>query len=406
MSFERLIASRFLSRDKNSFSRPLVRIATYTIALGVLVMIMAISILRGFQKQITDKVVGFGSHITIHSYGSTNNHDSFPIIVDSATLASISSIPGVQSIQPYAYKGGMLKTDEQIHGIIFKGADAAFDTSFFAPNIVRGRLPRFGDTNATSEIIISQRMAAKLNLDTGDKARTYFWMGNNYRARAFRIVGIYNTDLSEFDDHYIIGNIAQLQRLNNWTSNQAAGYEIVINDFRHLDRILDHVKLATPPDIAVTSILEQQPSMFAWLDLLNSNIILILIIMSVVCAASIVSALLIMIFEKTSMIGILKTLGANNSSIRHIFFLKAIHIVGLGILAGNALALILSLVQQRFHIVTLDSESYSMSFVPVDINPWYYIAISIGAAAVCLAALMLPSTYISHIHPAKTIRVE
>lgn len=406
MKYERLIARRFLTRDKNSFSRPLVRIATYTIALGVVVMIMAVSILRGFQKQITDKVVGFGSHITIHSYGWVNDYDEIPLSIDNATLSRLASLPGVKRVQPYAYKGGMLKTDDQIQGIIFKGVDTAFDTSFFAPNIVKGRLPHLDDSTVSNEIIISQRMAARLMLDTGDKARSYFWMGTNYRARAFNIVGIYNTDLAEFDDHYVVGDLAQIQKLNDWNDGQVAGYEILINDFDKLDDILSEVKLATPPDVAVFSIREQQPSMFAWLDLLNSNIVLILVIMAVVCAASIVSALLIMIFEKISMIGILKTLGATNKSIRNIFLIKATRIVGMGVVIGGVIALVLSLLQVNLHIIRLDTESYSMSFVPVDINLWYYLAICLGAVIVCLAALLLPSTYISHIDPAKTVRVE
>ena len=406
MTFEHLIASRFLTGDKNSFSRPLVRIATYTIALGVLVMIMAMSILRGFQKQISDKVVGFGSHITLHSYGWVNDFDEIPLALDTQVLQTISTLPGVRNINPYAYKGGMLKTDLQIQGIVFKGVDANFDTSFFARNIVRGRLPHFDNPEASSEIIISKRLSSRLGLDTGDKARTYFWTGDNYRARAFRIVGIYNTDLSEFDDHYIVGNISQIRRLNGWDSSQVAGYEILVDDFNRLDKTLDDVKYATPPDVDVRSVREQQPSMFAWLQLLNSNIVLILTIMALVCASSIVSALLIMIFEKTSMIGILKTLGATNRSIRRIFLIKATRIVGIGIIAGNLLALILSLLQTQFHILHLDTESYSMPFVPVDINLWYYLAISCGAMAICLVALLLPSTYISHIHPAKTVRIE
>lgn len=406
MKFERLIARRFLQRDKSNFSRPLVNIATYTIALGVVVMIMSVCILRGFQRQITEKVVGFGSHITIRNYGWVNDYDEFTVNLNTDEIQQIESLPSVVHIQPFASKGGMLKTDQQIQGIIFKGIDQTFDTAFFAGNMVRGRFFKFNDSTASDEIIISQRMALKMQLDTGDKARTYFWTGNNYRARAFRIVGIYNTDLSEFDDHYIIGHLRQIQNINGWPTDAAAGYEITTNNFDHLSQALAEVKSATRPDIAVTSIVEEQPSMFAWLQLLNSNIALILIIMAVVCAASVVSALLIMIFEKTSMIGLLKTLGSTNRSIRRIFIYKAITIVGKGILVGNAIAAMLCYLQSTFHIIHLDSESYSMSFVPIDANPFFFIAISVGTFIVSLAALLLPSTYIAHIQPAKTTRQE
>ena len=406
MFYERLIAKRFLRRDKNNFSRPLINIATCTISLGVVVMIMSVSILRGFQKEITYKVVGFGSHISIRSYGTVNDYDEVSIALDSSEINKLAAIPGVSNISAYAYKGGMLKTEEQIQGVIFKGIDNRFDSSFFAKNMVRGRLMVLNDTATVNEIIISQRMASKMGLDTGMKARTYFWSGDNYRARAFSIVGIYNTDLSEFDDHYIIGDIKQIQRLNEWGNDLVGGYEIIVDNFDQVDAILRNVKGATPPELAVTSIKEEQPSMFAWLELLNSNIVLILVIMAIVCAASVISALLIMIFEKTSMIGLLKTMGSTNSSIRKIFMLKAAGIIGKGIVIGNAVAFLLSIIQTTFHIIKLDSESYSMPFVPVDINLWYYIAISAGTLLVCTLALLLPSTYIAHIDPAKTVRVE
>lgn len=412
MNFEQLIARRFLKRDRQNLSRPLVNIAIYTIALGVVVMIMAVSILRGFQKEITNKVVGFGSHISIRSYGWVNDYDEIPVLVSESEIKSLYQLPNVASVQPYCYKGGMLKTDDQIQGIIFKGLGNGFDSTFFNANIKKGRLFKSatpsadGESQPSNEIIISERMAAKMLLDTGMKARTYFWTGSNYRARAFQVVGIYNTDLAEFDDHYIIGDIGQVQRLNGWVDGEVAGYEVLVNDFDKLDQTLDAVKGSTSPELSVTSIREEQPSMFAWLDLLNSNIVLILVIMGIVCAVSVVSALLIMIFEKTSMIGLLKTLGATTRSIRRIFIFKATTIVGEGLLIGNVVALILCFLQSTFHIVRLDSESYSMPFVPVDINIWYFLAISIGTLLLCMAALLLPSTYISHIDPAKSIRVE
>ncbi len=406
MYFERLISNRFLQRDKHNFSRPLVNIATYTIALGVVVMIVSMCILRGFQREITNKIVGFGSHITIRSYGWVSDYDEMPVVMADSELAAVATLPEVRHVQPYAYKGGMLKTTDQIQGIIFKGVDMNFDTVFFAQHLVCGHLPIMTDSVASNDILVSQRLALKLGLDTGMKARTYFWSGNDYRARAFRIVGIYNTDLSEFDDHYLVGDLRQVQRLNGWSDNMVGGYELMADDFDRLDLALNEVKRATRPDLSVTSIREEQPSLFAWLDLLNSNIVLILIIMAVVCAASVVSALLIMIFEKTSMVGLLKTMGCTNRSVRRIFTLKAVNIVGKGLVAGNVVALAICLLQSRFQLIRLDSESYSMSFVPIDLNVWYFAAISAGTLLVCMLALLLPSTYIAHIHPARTVRVE
>lgn len=406
MSFERLIASRFLQRDKSNFSRPLVNIATYTIALGVVVMILAVCILRGFQGEISSKVVGFGSHINVRSYGWVNDYDEIPVEMSHGEVEALRQLPGVAHVQAYAYKGGMLKTDDQIQGIIFKGVDADFDSTFFEANLVRGRLFHLEDSSTCNEVIISSRLSARLGLDTGSRARTYFWMGTTYRARAFSVVGIYKTDLSEFDDHYILGDLRQVQRLNQWDSGEVAGYELLVTDFDRLEQTLGAVKANTRPDLMVTSIKEEQPAMFAWLDLLNSNIVLILSIMAVVCAASVVSALLIMIFEKTSMIGLLKCLGATNRSVRRIFMLKAAAIVGKGILLGDAIALLLGLVQSHFHIIRLDTESYSMEFVPVELNLVYFAIISVATLLLCLAALLLPSSYIARIQPAKTLRFE
>lgn len=406
MRYERLIANRMLGRDEHNFSRPLVRIATITIALGVVVMILALCILRGFQREITNKVVGFGSHISIRSYGWVNDYDEMPISLSSSELAALRAIPGVNGVYPYAYKGGMMKTDDQILGIILKGLSPEADTNFFSANMIRGSLPVMNDSTASNEIAISQRIAQRMMVDTGSRVATYFWSGNNYRARNFRVAGIYKTDLNEFDDHYIIGDIRQVQRLNQWDDGQAAGYEVTIDNFGNLEAMLGNVKSATRPDLAVISIREEQPSMFAWLNLLNSNIVLILTIMAIVCAASVVSAMLIMIFEKTQMIGILKTLGSTNRSIRHIFIFKALAIIVKALLIGNLLAFAFAAIQAHFHIIALDPESYSMSFVPIELNPLYFITIDIGTILACFLALILPSTLISNIHPARTVRVE
>lgn len=412
MSYEQLIARRFLKGDKDNFSHPLVRIATYTIALGVVVMIMAVSILRGFQQGIEEKLVGFGAHIVVQNYGWVNEYDVDGISLSTDEVAALERIEGVASVAPFAYKGGMLKTDDQIQGIIFKGVsldrnNVAEGTDFFQQHMLRGRLPLNADTASPGdEVIVSQRLAAKMHLDTGMKARLYFWLGNDYRARALRIVGIYNTDISEFDDHYLIGDINLIQRLNDWPGTTVGGYEILLQDMNLLDPLAQQVKQCTRPDLKVTTIKENEPSMFAWLELLNSNIVLILTIMGVVCAASVVSALLIMIFEKTSMIGILKTLGATNRSIRSVFMLKAGSIVGKGLLAGNLLALLLCWIQHKFHVVRLDSESYSMDFVPIDLDVIYFLGVSAVTATICALALFITSTYIAHIDPARSIRVE
>lgn len=412
--FERFIARRFLSYKRGgtkgdvggSFSAPLVRIATYSVALGVLVMTMSVSILQGFKGAISDKVVGFGSHIMVKSYDMGSQYEEDPITVDSEEIEDIQAIKGVRKVQFFATKGGMVKTDDQIHGILYKGIDSNYDTAFFASNLLRGRLPELNDSAARNEVIISQTIARKMGLDTASKMRTYFWSGDSYRARAFTVVGVYNTDLSEFDEHYIVGDLRLIQRINGWDNDQVGGYEVLVDNFGRLDKIAQEVGESVNFDKAVTTVVEENQTLFSWLDLLNSNIVLIICVMAMVCIVSVISALLIMIFEKTSMIGILKTLGASNRSIRRIFLLKSARITGSGIALGTAIAIILCLLQHSYHIVRLDSESYSVGYVPVDLSPWIFILIAAGTIVACTAALLIPAAYISRVEPAKTIRFE
>ena len=406
MRFERFVARRFLPRDRNSYSGPLVGIATYSIALGVMVMVLAVSILRGFQGEIRQKVVGFGSHMVVTSYAMGNTYEETPIGIDRPEVDRIRQTTGVRHVNFFANKGGMIKTEDQIHGIILKGVDSGFDSTFFASNMVEGRLFSFPDEKAGNEVIVSQTIANKLGIALGDKVRTYFWQGESYRARAFEVCGIYNTDLADFDEHYIVGDLRQVQRLNEWDSTLAGGYEVLVDDFRQLDEMSEGVLAQLGYDLTMHTIVEQNPALFAWLNLLDSNIVLIIIIMTMVCTVAIVSALLIMIFEKTSTIGILKALGCNNRSVRRIFLYKSATIIAKGIVLGDAAAWLLGWLQTRFHLVRLDSASYMMENVPVDLNATTFIAISVGSLAVCLLALLLPTSYISHIEPAKTIKFD
>lgn len=407
MKFERLIAKRFLQKGEGNFTRPLVNIATYSIALGVLVIIMSVSILRGFQNEITRKVVGFGSHIVVKPFESQNNfYEHQPLAVDRDMVSRIEGIEGVRHVQFFAQKGGMVKTDEQIHGIVFKGVGRDFDSTFFKTNLKDGRLFDFSADKASNEIIVSQRFSDKMKLKIGDKVRTYFWGGDNYRARAFTIVGVYSTDLTEFDEKFIVGDMRHIQKINGWDSSQTVGYEILVDDFDNLDRIANDVYDRIDNSLTISTIVEDNPDMFSWLSLLDTDIALILVVMMLVCIVSVISALLIMIFEKTPMIGLLKTMGATNGSIRRIFLYKSAGIIVKGLLIGNALALLLCELQDKLQIVKLDSESYHMSAVPIDLNPWIFVVLSAGTAAVCLLALLLPSSYIANIRPAKAIKVE
>lgn len=404
------------TKDGGGFSGPLSVIAVVSIALGVLVMVMAVCILRGFQGEIASKVVGFGSHLTVSNFASSPAYQEEPIVLDSTLVERIQRVPGVRHIQYFATKGGMVKTAEQIYGIMFRGLSADYDTTFFASNLVEGRLPVFsrasgfsgtsGETGTSTDVLVSSTIASRLRLKVGDKMRTYFWGGDTPRSRAFTVCGIYNTDLTEFDELYVVGDLRQVQRLNEWEANQVGGYEVLVDNFDRLDDIARNVERELPYDYSVQTIREANPALFAWLDLLNSNITLILVIMSLVCAVAIVSALLIMIFEKGRTIGLLKALGATNASVRRIFLIKASRLIAEGILIGDAVALALCVVQQQWQVVKLDAESYSMTHVPVDIDPMIFLLVSLGTLAACLLALLLPAAYISHITPAQAVKIE
>ena len=402
-----------MPRRGGGFSGPLTSVAVVGIALGVTVMVMAVCILRGFRQDITDKVVGFGSHITVRSYASGAEYDAIPIPAEYACVRQrIEALPGVRRVQAYATKGAMVKTGEQIHGIIFRGLEAGYDTSFFASCLVDGRLPRF-DSALSNEVLVSATIASKLGLHLGDKMRTYFWQGYNYRARAFTVSGIYRSDLAEMDELYVVGDLRQLVRINGWDEDIApgdptpvGGWEVLVDDFDRLDEVCSRVLAVLPYELTAVTVREANPALFSWLDLLSSNITLILAIMCIVCAVAIVSALLIMIFEKSSTIGVLKTLGASDSSVRRIFLMRASRIIVEGIAVGLAIAAALCWVQRRFQVVRLDAESYAMSRVPVDADWRIFLLVAAGTLAVCLVALLLPAAYISRIDPAKTVRTE
>ena len=413
MSHHSFIAQRILPRGRRGFSGTLVHVATASVALCVVVMILSIAILRGFQNEIERKVAGFGSQIVVRSYQTEDAVTIAPISTDRAEYTKLTQVPSVEHIQSFAEKGGMLKTEEQIHGIILKGVDRHYDTTFFFESLQEGHLPDFlhGDTSkrAKNEILVSRRIADKLKLGIEDKVRAYFWQGDNYRARMFVVAGIYNTDLSDFDEHYLLGDLSQVQKLNGWDSNLVDGYELLMPSVPHKQLEYEARETLLPLlgyDLTVLTLTQRNPTLFAWLDLLNSNIWLIIGIMTLVCIVSIVSTFLIIIFEQTTNIGVLKTLGCSNGSIRRVFLIISGRIIMWGILIGNALALTLCLLQKHFSIISLDPESYSMSFVPIELNALYFIVISIGTLLVSLLAILLPASYISKINPAKTVKWE
>lgn len=404
MSLAYFIAKRILNKNKNNFSESIIKVSITGIALGIAVMIIAVAIVTGFQKKITEKVIGFGGHIQIGNFDFNNTIQSNPINTDNQLERKIKNIKGVKNIQVYAQKAGMIKADNQVQGIILKGVDYNYDWSFFKENISEGKIPEIKKNIKNENVLVSKYLANKLNLKINDKLRTYFITEDNLRARAFIISGIYETGLEEFDKKFIIADISHIQKLNNWDSSMVEGYEVLINNFKDLDKIAMEVYNATNYNLNTNTIKDLHPEIFDWLGLTDMNVIVIIVIISLISSVTIISILLILILDKTNLIGILKSLGASNINIRKIFIYNALYIISKALLIGNLIAILLCIIQLRYGIFSLDQTSYYLKSIQINLNIWHILIINGGSILLCLLALMIPSFIISKISPIKAIK--
>jgi lipoprotein-releasing system permease protein len=404
---ELFIAKRIFSvKELGSLSRPAVRVAMVSIVLSIAVMIVSVAIVTGFQKEIRDKVIGFGAHIQISKFDSNASLESQPVDKNQTFYPSFDTVPGIRHIQVYATKAGIIKTDDQMEGVVFKGIGSDFDWSFFKNRIVDGKIFEVKDSVKSKDVIISKLLATRLKLKTNDSIRMYFIMKDQSqpKGRKFHISGIYETGLEEFDKVYVLGDIAQIQSLNKWTKNQVAGFEILLNNFNDLDKISEFVYGNIGYDLDSKNIEQLNPQIFDWLGLQDMNVIIILTLMIIVAAINMISCLLILILERTTMIGTLKALGAKNASIRKIFLYTAANLIGKGLFWGNVIAIVLCLIQQQFGIITLPQESYYVSTVPINLNIFHILLLNAGTLFVCMIILIIPSYVISKISPVKAIR--
>jgi len=406
MNTERFIARRLIKGGPGSFSAPVIRIAIISVALGLAVMIVSVAIVTGFQKQIRDKIVGFGSHIQIAKFDSNNSFEFEPISRKQAFYSKLQNTPGIKHIQVFATKAGIIKTTDQIQGVVFKGVGADFDWSFFNDKLVSGKPFSTRDTAVNDSVIISQNLADLLKIKVGDPLRMYFIIDNMARARRFNVSGIYNTGLAEFDLKFIFGDIRQIQKLNGWSADSVSGFDVYINDFSQLDQMGKIVYNEVGYDLNTKTIRELYPQLFDWLDLQDMNVIIILVLMVLVSGMAMISTLLILILERTSMIGVLKALGARNFSIRRVFLYNAAYIIGKGMLFGNIAGITLCLIQEHFGIITLPQESYFMSVVPINLDFFYILLLNAGTLVACTMMLLLPSFIVARISPVKAIRFD
>ncbi|MBI4648183.1 MAG: ABC transporter permease [Bacteroidia bacterium] len=412
MNTEFFIAKRIVSGKQGGkrISRPILSITIIGISLGMIVMILAISIVSGFKEEIRNKVTGFGSHISITNFDSNLSYETKPVDMNQNFYPGLEKITGIRHIQVFATKPGIISTGTDIQGVILKGVGSDYDWSFFREHLTNGSCFNVSDTGKTDKILLSEKLTSMLKLKLGDKVMIYF-VEQPPRARKFTIQGIYNTGLEEFDKTFIIVDIHHVQKLNNWTDNQISGFEIQIDDFGELDdlkrKVTDIVGLRFNSDgsmLKIQSIIEKEPILFDWIGLFNINVWIILILMVLVAGVNMISGLLILILERTSMIGTLKALGAHNRSIKKIFLYNGAFLIGKGMIWGNVIALILCLIQKYFGLLKLDPASYYVKIVPVRIDVLEIILLNAGTFAITLVMLLLPAMIIARITPVKAIR--
>lgn len=415
MHFPLFIAKRLYSEqgDKRKVSRPAIHIATAGVAIGLAVMIISVCVVLGFKHTIRDKVIGFGSHIQVADFLTLQQMEQYPIVIDDSMTNVLKLIPDVAHVQRFAMKEGILKTDSDFLGVAFKGVGPEFDSTFIHSNMVEGSIPHFSDSVSHNQILVSQLMADKLHLKSGQRIFAYFFDNNSVRTRRFTIAGIYQTNLRKYDETIVFTDLYTAVKLNGWESDQASGAELSVNNFDNLDevesRVLSKVKGTVDhygETYSSATIKELNPQIFQWLDLMDLNVWIILALMLIVAGVTMISGLLIIILERTSMIGILKALGARNKTIRHTFMWFAVFIIGKGMLIGNVLSLGLLALQQAFGIIKLDAQTYYVSTVPVEINALYIVALNVATLLISVFMLVAPSYLISHIHPAKSMRYE
>lgn len=417
MNFPLFIARRIYSDhigDQQKVSKPAIRIAVAGVAIGLAVMIISVCVVLGFKHTIRDKVVGFGSHIQIANfYTLQSSAIDQPIAIGDSMMNVLKKTEGVKHVQRFAMKQGILKTDNDFLGVMFKGVGPEFDSTFIHKSMVEGSIPHFSDQQSTNRILISKDMASKLRVKAGDRIFAYFIGEGGVRTRRFTISGIYQTNLAQYDKTTCFCDLYTARKLNAWTDDMVTGAELTVNDFKQLSTTANDIinRVNRTQDqygntFSSKTIRELSPQIFSWLDLLDLNVWIILAIMTAVAVVTMISGLLIIILERTTMIGVLKALGARNSTVRHTFLWFAAFIIGKGLLIGDALALALILLQKFTGFAKLDPQTYYVDVVPVELDWTLIVALNVGTMLIALFVLIAPSYLVSHIHPAKSMRYE
>lgn len=415
MNLPLFIARRIYSvnGDKAEVSKPAIRIATAGIAIGLAVMIVSVCVVFGFKHAVSAKVIGFGSHIQVANFMTLQTSESYPIQMTDSLIKVLKNTQGVEHVQRFATKQGVLKTDSDFLGVVFKGVGPDFDSSFIHQNLIEGSIPAFSDTKSSNKILLSMSMAKKLKLKTGDRIFAYFIDHAGVRVRRFTIAGIYQTNLAQYDDITCFMDLYTAVKLNGWEKDQISGAEITVKDFNKVDETeaifinrLNRTVDQYGETYSSKTIRDISPQIFSWLDLLDLNVWIILALMIAVAGVTMISGLLIIILERVTMIGVLKAMGAKNTMIRHTFLWFAVFIITRGLLIGNLIGIGLVLLQRYTGLVGLDPQTYYVTTVPVEINIPVLLLLNVATLLISIVVLIAPSYLISHIHPAKSMRYE
>lgn len=417
MNLEFFLAKRIhFSSDKGDnrlVTPPVVRIAMAGIAIGLAVMIVSVAVVTGFKKEVRNKVIGFGSHIQLTNFDNNISYETVPLAINDSLRNVLENTAGVRHTEVFATKPGIIKTDDNFQGIVLKGVGLDFDTVFFRKHMVEGEMLRIDSVKLSNDAIISRSMANMLRLDCGDSFLAYFVNSRDVRVRKFHITGIYNTGFSDYDKLFVICDIRQIRHINGWDNDMASGVGIFIDHYNAIDELTDELyfSLINRKDrlgntYYIRSIKELNPMIFNWLGVLDSNVAVILILMILVSGFTMISGLLIIILERTNMIGILKTLGENNCSIRKIFLYVSFFLIVKGMFWGNVIGIAVCLLQSHFKWIKLDPETYYLDAMPIDMSLVTLLVINTGSLAVSMFMMLAPSFLITKIEPATSIRFE
>jgi lipoprotein-releasing system permease protein len=400
------LSKALLKSEQSNYSKPIVKITIAGVALGVMLMLLALFITAGYKKEIRDKMVSLGAHIRVSSLEQNFSFDLLPFDRNQPFVDELSKNAHIKNMQFYATKVGILKTANQVEGIVLKGIDSTFSWQLFQTHIVSGNSFVYNPDSVSNAILISKMLAAKLQLNVGDKVGAYF-VQDPPRQRSFVIEGIYETGLPEMDTRFVLTDLRHVQKLNDWTASQVSGIEILIDDYSQIDAMGQEVHQNIPYTLKAETIKELYPNIFEWLALSDTNAIVLLVITIFICIITMTSAFFIIILEQTKNIGILKTMGLNHKRIVKLFLIIASRLIARGLVWGNIIALVISILQITLHVIPLDPASYYVSYIPMVIHPFTLLWVNVLVFSACLLALLLPAYYISKkISPIDAIRFE